>query len=237
MTDARSDWEGAGSVLLRASWFVVVASLLAGAAAVGLSLLGTPSERATARVVVAPNDGLDANYSLSDTVRMLTQPGIIGTLAEVIEGPGAVQQAADVAGIAAADLEDYTITAEEVPGSTVLDVHVDGADGELTALLADAVIADATALFTELYPLYEVRTLHAATAATAPEPSSLQLAAAGALVGGGLAVLLLLGWPRLRAMFERRPGSPRGGEPTDLTRRSQAQAYPEPTNPFLAGRP
>jgi uncharacterized protein involved in exopolysaccharide biosynthesis len=188
MSDVPSDWTRTLAMVRRAWWVPVLLAIVAGLAAVVAALAQPPSARATERIIIAPTTGLDANYSLSDTLRLLTQPGIIGTLAEVLESQGILASASEEMAV---DREDYEVTAEEVAGSTVIEVHVDGPDIEAAQALAGAVGERAIVLFDDLYPLYDVRVLEPAAPGQTTSPSELQLGMVGTVVGAALGFLLL----------------------------------------------
>jgi uncharacterized protein involved in exopolysaccharide biosynthesis len=188
MSDVPHDWTRMLATARRAWWVPVLLAIVAGLVAVLAALAQPPDTRATERIIIAPTTGLDANYSLSDTLRLLTQPGIIGTLAEVLESQGILESASEEVSV---DPEDYEVAAEEVAGSTVIEVHVDGPDIDAAQALAGAVGAGAITLFDDLYPLYDVRVLEPAAPAQTTSPSEVQLGVAGALVGAALGFLLL----------------------------------------------
>lgn len=221
MDDTRADWQHTFRTLLHGWWLIVLMAALGGAAAAWMLSTSPDEDRVTGRLIVAPAADLDANYSLSDTLRLLTQPGILGTITEVVESPGTVGPAADAAGLDDDTLADYTVTAEEVPGSTVLEVHVDGPSAETARALAGGVATRAIEIFDELYPLYDVQTLEAARVVDSPAPSEAQMIGAGAAAGTGLGILLLLGWARLKA--------PTDGGPRTRDYEPPAAAYPDGT--------
>lgn len=227
------EWGDALAAVRRSWLFVLVVAVAVGAAAVMASMQVPTVERVTGRLIVSPSTAIDADFSISDTVRVLTQPGVMGTLTEILENQASLEQAAEAAEaeIPPAALGEYEVTAQEVAGSLVVEVHVDGPDPAIADALANGVITRSTELFDELYPVYEVRVLDPVRPHAEPiQPSRVQFAALGAMVGAAGAMLLAIGWSRLRAPRSGRSGRAR------RRRRPRSEATPG-SRPAYSGDP
>lgn len=212
MAEGRSEWHGTVDAFRRSWWLIVVLALAVGTAAVLLSASAPDSARASARLIVAPiTSGGDA-YSVSDSVRILTEPGVIGTLAEIVEAPTTLIDAGADNHVPPDELEDYTFEAEEVPGATVVLLHADGPDPQIAETLAAEGLTSSVNLFEELYPIFEVRVLDGVRLVDTEALSAWQFGVLGVLVGAGLGTLLVLGFGR------RRQQNSQGSGPADQDR-------------------
>ncbi len=198
MDSGQLDWSEAFAAVRRGRAFILLSAAAVAMVAVFASLQVPVTERVTSRLIVSPTTDGEAEFNIADTVRVLTQPGVIGTLTQIIENPRGLEQAADATGISPGELADYEVVAQEVAGSLVLEIHVEGPDPMIAEQLATVVVTDATALFDELYPVYEVRVLDPPRPLGEPiQPSAIQFGVLGALVGAAGAALLVIGWSRM----------------------------------------
>ena len=202
------EWREDLAAVRRGWWLVLLSAVLAGTLALTASLLAGPTERAATRLIVAPAADAEEDYALADSVRVLSQPGVIGTLAEIVENPGSLESAAITEGIPLSAANEYEVTAEEVAGALVLEVRVEGPDLATAQALASDIVVSSTGVFNGLYRVYEAQILDEVRGASDPLVTALaQVGVLGAVVGGGLAVLSLVGLERLRAPTGRRRGA------------------------------
>jgi hypothetical protein len=226
MSEQELDWSRVGHALRRAWLLLLLGTVLATAVAY-VVVSGQPTvHRATGKVIVAPETD-EVSYATVDSLRLLSQPGMLGTLAELFQDHAALEQASEGADVGTDAVADYTVSAEIVQESMVLAVHVDGPDGAAAERLGESVMARGAERFQALYPVYRVDALQPPTEVGAVGVSALQLAGAAGVGTLGLLGLLVVVVDRVRPR-RRRPPTP---APTAVRPRTEAREAPTLVRP------
>ena len=150
---------------LRAGWWII---LLALAASLGAAALFTAREepvyRASATVVVAPNESVEVVGDVLRSLETLERRSVIATFARI---PGTAQARSAVAQRlgATGDLKGYRIEAAVLPNTNILKIDVEGPDAGTTAAAANAA---ADLIHDEVRSLYRIYTTRVLSPAAAP---------------------------------------------------------------------
>jgi hypothetical protein len=226
MSEQELDWSRVGHALRRAWLLLLLGAVVAGTAAFVLVSQQPTVHRATGKVIVAPETD-DVSYATVDSLRLLSQPGMLGTLAELFQDRTALAEAAESADVGADTLEEYTVSAEIVQESMVLAVHVDGPDGAAAERLGTSVMERGAARFQTLYPVYRVDALQPPIEVGTVGVSAFQLAGAAAVGALGLLALLVVVVDRARPRPRRHPTP----APSAVRPRTEAREAPTLVRP------
>lgn len=173
--------------MLKTGWWIIVLTTLA---ALNLSLvashMATPSYRATARLLVAPNAALiRESTDRVDSLAVLDRPNILATYAQVLLSDRIFLQAA-----AGLNLEislpqnDYVVGAVVLPDANVLQLSVDGDNPSTVTALANSIGHSAIDYINNVYEVYTLGFLDAATVPLEPiSPQPLRDAGVAAVLG------------------------------------------------------
>jgi receptor protein-tyrosine kinase len=153
---------------LRAGWWIVA---LAFAAALGAAALFTSREvpvyRASATVVVAPNETVEGVGDVLRSLETLERRSVIATFARIpstAQARAAVAQRLGTKG----DLGGYRIEASVLPNTNILKIDVEGPEPKTTAAAANAAAELIHDEVRSLYRIYTTRTLSAAAPPSRP---------------------------------------------------------------------
>jgi diguanylate cyclase (GGDEF)-like protein len=188
-------------MLLRSWWIVVLTMLSAVFAALITAYFTTPIYRASARFIVLPNPTFlggesDVIYSL-DTLDKRT---VITTYAEILNSPTIYQGMFDQLGLQGVSMADYTYNAVVLPETNIVELSMQGPDPEMVAFLTNSLGQKVVEYVVNLYKVYDMNLLDAATVPVIPvTPQPLRDAAVALVVGAALGVAIALTRELLRA--------------------------------------
>ena len=153
---------------LRAGWWLIALALAAalGAAAVFTSR-EQPVYRASATVVVAPNETVEAVGDVLRSLETLERRSVIATFARIpstAQARAAIGQRLGRPG----QLEGYRIEAAVLPNTNILKIDVEGPEAGTTAAAANAAAELIHDEVRSLYRIYTTRTLSAAAPPSRP---------------------------------------------------------------------
>lgn len=181
-------------MLLRGWWMIVLTTLAALVASLGVSYLTTPQYRAIARFIVTPSSGLETGNDVVQSLNTLDRVSIMSTYAEVMNSNRIYDDTLTFLQLRPTDLKDYTHEAVTLPDSSVLELSVTGPDPETTAKLANTIGYQTVDFTRNLNQVFDVNFLDVAEPPIVPiKPKPLRdagLALALGLVGGAVLVIL-----------------------------------------------
>lgn len=203
------------SELLRQWWVILLTAAVALVASIVASTLATPTYRVSSSHIIAPAEGLTETETIVRTFDSLQGQGIVPTLLEVLTSGSIQREVAAELGLDPAAAEEYEVDAAVLSESNTIELTVAGPDGEVTASYAAAVGERATALFEELYPVYQVVVLDEPAPPDAPASprivrNAILAYVLGLVVGVGVAAL------RARSLRRRRSAVRTAPEPAPL---------------------
>ncbi|MCA2002716.1 MAG: hypothetical protein LDL51_12690, partial [Chloroflexi bacterium] len=184
-------------MLQRGWWLVALMGLVSLLASLTFSYLAVPQYKTTARFILTPGSLLTSEGSPEVVIaglETLDLPSVVATYTEVMASQKILVEALSYLGVENFPARAYTIDANVLPESTVLELTVSGPDPRLVTDLANAIGYE-TILFTRsINRIYELNVLDQAVVPTAPySPVPIRDAALSLLLGlvGG-AVLAIL---------------------------------------------
>jgi diguanylate cyclase (GGDEF)-like protein len=184
-------------MLQRGWWLVALMGLVSLLASLTFSYLAVPQYKTTARFILTPGSLLTSEGSPEVVIaglETLDLPSVVATYTEVMGSQKILVEALSYLGVENFPARAYTIDANVLPESTVLELTVSGPDPRLVTDLANAIGYE-TILFTRsINRIYELNVLDQAVIPAAPySPVPLRDAALSLLLGlvGG-AVLAIL---------------------------------------------
>jgi uncharacterized protein involved in exopolysaccharide biosynthesis len=195
-----------GSTVLRAlrsTWWIVVLAVVAAAGAA--YYLGARQElryESVSSYVVSPQQD-QTTADVTESVRTLDPArarALVSTYVEMLTSTAVQQEAASALGLGMFP-EDYTVTAVVAPEAYVAELRVTGPGSPEAAALSGAIGVSASARFVDLYQIYDVVLLDAASVPTEPvNRGPVETAIVGGALGllAGLGVAVLAGAPRVR---------------------------------------
>lgn len=195
---------------LRNGWhLLLIGALMAAAAAITLDRTAAPFYEASASYVLSPRADIDPSDVAQgvSTIDSSRSRSIMTTLTEIVASDAVETEALATLGLDPGLADSYSVESIIVPEANVIETLVTGPDPEIVATLASTIGEIGGSRFVELYQIYDVRVLDAAT--TPSEPANPDLGqtlviavAIGLIVGTGAAVL--------RSAWLARPGSTMG---------------------------
>jgi len=188
-------------VALRTGWLLlVVGAVMAAIVAVALDRAATPTYEAAASYVVSPGgDITDDNMTQGvNTLDSSRSRSIMATLTEIAASDAVLDQAFAELEVDAELSESYSVQSIVVPEANVVEMIVAGPDPELVAALASTIGEIGGSRFVQLYRIYDIEVLDAATIPTEPSNPGLGqmlvIAVAIGLMAGAGAALLRSAW-------------------------------------------
>lgn len=153
------DWFELRRVLPR-WWVLIVVAVVAGGVAAVVSQ-SVPRATSTATYVLSAAPEIESPFDVSSSLSVLRGREVISTFADILESN-------TVRELAAAELDDpvtrrYSVEASVLPGSNIVKMAVTGPASGDPQGLASHIGDAATARFTELYPIYRIERLDAAS--------------------------------------------------------------------------
>ncbi len=177
------------NALYTRSWLSITLALITALTAVILSLTQTPLYQARATYIVKLDDSFENDRSALDAVeRLVRSQAVPATFVQVAQSRRVRELAASNAGLDAASLTNVQLTARFLPGSTILEIAVQGDNPEVVTTMANGSGDVVIELTREFFKVYALEPLDRATVPTAPFRPNVWLA-----LGLGLAVGFILG--------------------------------------------
>jgi len=184
-------------MLQRGWWIVALVGLVSLLASLTMSFLAVPQYKTTARFIITPGSLLTSEGNPETVIaglETLDLPSVVATYTEVMASQTILLDSLNSLGVENFIPKDYSIDANVLPESTVLELTVAGPDPRLVTDLANT-IGYQTILFTRgINRIYEMNVLDQAVLPLAPySPVPLRDAGLSLLLGlvGG-AVLAIL---------------------------------------------
>jgi receptor protein-tyrosine kinase len=179
--------------ILRYWWLVLLLMVAAGVATALLDRVRTPTYSTQARMALRPSTTLSDTRTIVDLVGQMSARNIPGTFAQAATSAQVLTAARQAAGISDADADDYTLEANVLPDTSV--VQVTGTGPNPTTLVnylnasLEATVNDSRALF-QVLELVALEPARIPDTPIAPQPSrDIPL---GVALGLGLGILLAL---------------------------------------------
>jgi len=146
---------------------VVLATAMALASAAVLTARQEPVYRASATVVVAPNETVEGVSDVLRSLETLERRSVIATFARIPSTPQARAAVAQRMGTAR-DLKAYRIEAAVLPNTNILKIDVEGPEAGTAAAAANAAAEVVNDEVRSLYRIFTTRTLSAASPPSRP---------------------------------------------------------------------
>jgi capsular polysaccharide biosynthesis protein len=151
---------------LRTLWIVPLCVVVAVLVGVYLSGRQKPLYRASATMVVVPD--VTSSKSMIDGLETLERRTVVATLARIPPALETRTKAARLIELPADESGRYRVEAMVLPNTNAIRVEVTGPEAERVAALANAVAAATDSTARELYRLFKLELLAAATVPRSP---------------------------------------------------------------------
>jgi len=200
---------------LRTGWHLLfIGALIAAAAVTVIERDATPVYEASASYVVSPGGAIPVDDVVRgvDSLDSSRSRSIMSTLTEIAASDVVMSEAISTLGLDPGAAADYSISSIIVPEANVMETVVEGPDPATAAALASAIGEIGGRRFVDLYQIYDVVVLDAATIPAVPSNSGLaQMLVIGVAIGlmaGAGAALVRAAWlSRSGGTMSRRLGA------------------------------
>lgn len=211
---------------LRAWWWAVLLPPLVAMAAAALLTTREPQVyRAAATATVAPAAEIENPSDVMRGLETLERRTVIATFASVAETRETRESASTRAGLPERGRSGYRVRASVVPSTNIIRVTVEGPEPEHVSALANSVVDVLGGRAREMYRIFEIRPLQAASAPRTPiHPDPVRNVTIAGVLG------LFAGFVLALALEHLRPRRTRASTP------AAAPAEARPTAPVAAGR-
>jgi diguanylate cyclase (GGDEF)-like protein len=126
--------------LRRGWWIILLTTLVAVAASLGVSYLVEPQYQAIARFILNPMAIPTSEPDLTlRSISTINNEMVITTYAEVIKSNHTYNGALELLSLQSEDLEDYTYEVTVLPSSSVIELSVEGPNPQLAAQVANSI--------------------------------------------------------------------------------------------------
>lgn len=177
-------------------WFIILTALIALTTSLTLSYISIPQYSSVARFIIVPSGTLTDGADVVRSLDTLDRRSVVATYAEVMNSSRIFEGAASFLGVDSLELaKSYTVTAVDLPDSSVLELTVSGPDPLLASQLANAIGIQSISFTRSLNLIYELNILDTAVPAEVPfSPVPLRDAMVATALGfmGGV-ILAVLG--------------------------------------------
>jgi len=180
---------------IRKSWWLIALSVLLALSIVLVSiLLTTPLYRASAQFIVYPNvDTVTRGGDLVDSLGTLDRRSIITTYAEVINNNRFLSETLEDVGLPNSVVDDISISVVPLPDANIVKISIEGPDPEIVMILANNLGQRSTQFMNEIYPVYNITFLSAATLPTKPiSPTPVRDISLAVVLGGIVGAFLAI---------------------------------------------
>jgi uncharacterized protein involved in exopolysaccharide biosynthesis len=173
-------------------WLVPTAAFVAGGLAFLVTTRETPTYAAMATAAVAPSREVQDPADVLRSLETLERRTVVATFARMASTDESLERAAEIMGVETAELSTYSVNASVISSTNLIRVRVEGPDAAQAAALANATLVVVEESARELYQLFRIERVEAASVARRPirpEPvRSVGVAALfGLLLGGSAA--------------------------------------------------
>jgi capsular polysaccharide biosynthesis protein len=207
-------------------WWVIFFALVSGIGATAFfAERQAPTYRASATLVVAPNDRLTDPYEIAQSLETLDRRTVIATFAMLPSSRQVQERARNHLSPGTSEFARYDVTTAVVPDTNIIRLSVQGPDRWFAAAFANALAAETIASAREYYSIYGIRVLDGASEQAEPVgPSLLRKVLAGALFGFliGLVAAILLAYRATPRVLDHRD------EVADRNRKKRVERFRHP---------
>lgn len=188
-------------------WKIVLLVLIAVELGTGLYVMKAQRVyQATATAFIHPV-AADGTTQVSQEVQVLAYSTFTQTFTSLAQSRSLLNRAARQTNVDRSGLTSYTVVPTALPGSTVIQLAVQGPDPATAAVLANQLVKDLEAVSKKYYPVYAVSQLDRAVASSTPvsprTSKDLLYGGAAGLILGLVLAALLGAWARPVAATER----------------------------------
>jgi diguanylate cyclase (GGDEF)-like protein len=185
-------------------WLVALATLAAIAVALAVSYLSTPVYRASARLIVSPDQSLlQQGDEVVNSLNTLDKRSIIATYAEVLNSKRIFNETLSRLEINPTSLEDYRFFTAVLPETNILEFTVEGPDPQVIVLLANSIGQQAIEYIRSLYTVFTISLLDPANPPLRPiSPQPLRDSLLALVLGAAAGSLLAVAKDQLLTPFE-----------------------------------
>jgi uncharacterized protein involved in exopolysaccharide biosynthesis len=181
-------------LIVRRWWVILAVVVLATGSAWTYAMQQPPIYRASATVFAHPSNAVSKPADVNAAMGMLTYGTLMDTFAALAQSRLLLDEAGQGPSIQPIDLSAYSVSAQTLPQTTVLQISVDGPNGQLAAQLADALVIYVVAATAQNFPTFALTPLDSAVVPKnpirpVPSHDALYAGLAGLIVGFILAAL------------------------------------------------
>jgi capsular polysaccharide biosynthesis protein len=181
-------------LIVRRWWVILTVVVLATGSAWTYAMLQPPIYRASATVFAHPSSAVSKPADINADMGLLTYGTLTNTFAALAQSRLLLDEAGQDLSIQPTDLSAYSASAQVLPQTMVLQISVDGPNGQLAAQLADALVNRVVAATAQDYPTFALTPLDNAVVPKnpirpVPSHDALYAGLAGLIVGFILAAL------------------------------------------------
>ncbi|MEJ2487739.1 MAG: diguanylate cyclase, partial [Anaerolineales bacterium] len=180
-------------MLTRGWWIIVLTTLIGLNVSLTASYFSTPVYRSSAKFIITPNNAVfTEQFDMIESLDTLDRRSIVTTYSEVFRSANIYQNA--LAMFEISDFEDYSYQVSVHPDANIIELFLDGPDPRKIPELINTIGRNSISYIREIYQVYDINFLDAATTPTAPiRPNVLQNGlisiVIGFLVGVGLVLI------------------------------------------------
>lgn len=151
-------------------WIILLTTLSALCLALIVSYSTTPIYRAKTRLLIGPSATILAaqESTVINSLWALDSRSIVSTYAEILTSERIFLQTAEELQLDSLLMAEYTRSSVALPEANVLELTIEGPDPETAAVLANMVSQNTIEYIRELYVIYDMNLLDAATVSTSP---------------------------------------------------------------------
>ncbi|MBT3390739.1 MAG: diguanylate cyclase [Chloroflexi bacterium] len=198
--------------MLRRSWWIIfLTAFSALIIALGFVYFATPIYRASTLLIVSPNIeaiGDENQYQIVSSLVALDKRSIVGTYAEILNSGTVYNNTLTKMGLGIESMIDYEYFTVVLPDANILELAVEGPNPATVTVLANSLSQSAVEYISDLYTVYDIDILDAATQPIKPvRPQPVRDAALaftlGLLLGAVLAIVREQLRTPLEALLER----------------------------------
>jgi capsular polysaccharide biosynthesis protein len=186
--------QGFQRLIVRRWWVILAVVVLATGGSWIYAMHQPPIYRASATAFAHPSSAVSKPADINADIGLLTYGTLADTFAALAQSRLLLDEAGQDLSIQSIDLSAYSASAQTLPQTTILQISVDGPDGQLAAQLADALVYQVAEATAEDFPTFALTPLDNAVVPTNPiQPvplhDALYAGLAGLIVGFILAAL------------------------------------------------
>ena len=190
-------------MMQRGWWVIVLAALVALASSLGFSYMAVPQYQAVSRFIVNPGAALISGRDVLSSLDTLDRRSVVATYAEIMNSNRILSETVESLGLDAADVDEYTIQAIELPDAFVLELSVSGPDPNIASDLANTIGYETIQFARDLNQVYDINILDLAAAPEKPvSPQPLRDAGVALFLGLVVGIVLAILSEQIRIPLE-----------------------------------